>query len=235
MSHAPSSNAAPKFGEHASQILATEHWSLLAGRSLVYTEAFSRVTVFLTVMSASIVAMALVVNTAGLGDMFTWAILLLAPLVLFLGVTTYIRLVQINLEDAFAIVAINRLRHAYIRMEPELAPFLSTGWHDDDRGFYKSILYMGTKVSRPGWHFIITTPTVIAIINGFLAGTAAGLILHQSVGSPGAGIGVGAGVFIAVAAALFGMQMRAYREFESRNVRFPSQPSDYADELPPVP
>jgi hypothetical protein len=232
MSDAPPSNAATKFGAQAASILATEHWSLLSARSLVYTEAFSRVTVFLTVMSASIVAMALVVNTSGLGDVFLWAVLLLAPLVLLLGVTTYIRLVQINLEDAFAIVAINRLRHAYIRMEPELAPFLSTGWHDDDHGFYKSILSMGAKVSRPGWHFLITTPTVIAMIDGFVAGTTAGLIVHQTGGPPGPAIALGAGVFIAATALLFSMQLRAYREFESRDVRFPSQPGDYADDRP---
>jgi len=40
------------FGPHATQILATEHWSLLATRSLIWNEALSRATVFLTVLSA---------------------------------------------------------------------------------------------------------------------------------------------------------------------------------------
>jgi hypothetical protein len=34
------------------QILATEHWSLLATRQLAWTEAFTRASIFLTVLSA---------------------------------------------------------------------------------------------------------------------------------------------------------------------------------------
>ena len=33
-------------GPHAAQILGTEHWSLLAARSLIWNEAQSRATVF---------------------------------------------------------------------------------------------------------------------------------------------------------------------------------------------
>src|SRR5688500_17592744 len=121
------------FSEHAATILATEHWSLLSSRSLGYSEAFNRVTVFLTVLSASIVALALVVNTQGFGDFFVWAAVLLGPLVLFLGVTTFVRLVQVNLQDALGIIAMNRLRHAYIELAPELVPYFSTGWHDDEQ------------------------------------------------------------------------------------------------------
>lgn len=42
------------------QILATEHWSLLATRSMVWNEMFTRAGMFLTTLSASIVALALV-------------------------------------------------------------------------------------------------------------------------------------------------------------------------------
>jgi len=42
------------------QILATEHWSLLATRSMTWSEIFSRAGIFLTVVSASVVALALV-------------------------------------------------------------------------------------------------------------------------------------------------------------------------------
>jgi hypothetical protein len=44
------------FGPDAAAILATDHWSLLAARSLIWNEAMSRATVFLTVLSASIIA-----------------------------------------------------------------------------------------------------------------------------------------------------------------------------------
>jgi len=42
------------------QILATEHWSLLAARNITYSAIFSRTSIFLTVVSAAVVALALV-------------------------------------------------------------------------------------------------------------------------------------------------------------------------------
>ena len=40
------------------QILSTEHWSLLASRSLAWNESFSRAGMFLTTLTGSIVALA---------------------------------------------------------------------------------------------------------------------------------------------------------------------------------
>ncbi len=42
------------------QILSTEHWSLLASRSLAWNESFSRAGMFLSTLSGAIVALALV-------------------------------------------------------------------------------------------------------------------------------------------------------------------------------
>src|SRR5262245_863145 len=42
------------------QILATEHWSLLATRSMTWNEIFSRASMFMTVLSAAVVALAVV-------------------------------------------------------------------------------------------------------------------------------------------------------------------------------
>ena len=47
-------------GPHTLQILTTEHWSLLATRSLVYTEAMSRTSIFVAALSGAVVALALV-------------------------------------------------------------------------------------------------------------------------------------------------------------------------------
>ena len=137
-----------EFGEHAAAILSTEHWSLLSARGLAYTESFNRVTVFLTVLSSSIVSLALVANTTGLEEEFTWAALLLAPLVLFVGITTYVRLVQLNLDDVFTVMAMNRLRHAYVEIEPRLKHYLMSGWHDDERGVVKSMMLARSAMPR---------------------------------------------------------------------------------------
>jgi hypothetical protein len=80
-------------GPHAAQILATEHWSLIAARSLIWNEAMSRATVFLTVLSASIIALALLADATGFGAQTTTLALVLLPVVFLLGIAAYARLV----------------------------------------------------------------------------------------------------------------------------------------------
>jgi hypothetical protein len=46
------------------QILATEHWSLLATRSQTWAEVMSRISIHLTVTSASLVVLALVTQAS---------------------------------------------------------------------------------------------------------------------------------------------------------------------------
>ena len=42
------------------QILSTEHWSLLATRSLAWNETFTRATMFMSALSFAVVSLALV-------------------------------------------------------------------------------------------------------------------------------------------------------------------------------
>src|SRR5881628_1486079 len=74
------------------QILSTEHWSLLASRSLAWNESFSRVGMFLSTLSGAIVALALVAQASAFGEGFTLFALVILPVVLFIGVATSIRL-----------------------------------------------------------------------------------------------------------------------------------------------
>jgi hypothetical protein len=50
--------------------------------------------------------------------------LVLLPVVLFLGLVTYMRLVQIGSEDFLLVLAMNRLRHGYLTMAPGLKAVL---------------------------------------------------------------------------------------------------------------
>ncbi len=58
--------AAPLEDPRALQILSTEHWSLLAGRSLAYNEAFSRAGMFLTFLSATLIVIGFLIGSQGL-------------------------------------------------------------------------------------------------------------------------------------------------------------------------
>lgn len=81
------------------QILATEHWSLLATRSLTYTESLSRVNMFLGVLSGAVIALALVAQADRFGSTFITVAILMLAVVLFRGVTTVGRLMMLNRGD----------------------------------------------------------------------------------------------------------------------------------------
>jgi hypothetical protein len=170
-------------GPHASTILATEHWGLLAARSLIWNETMSRATVFLTVLSASMIALALLVDATGFGPHAIIAALVLLSLVLLLGIATYVRLVQINTEEFQLVLAMNRLRNAYLRIEPGLEPFFTSGHHDDEQGLVTSYMLRNPSPLRLWLHFLVNTPTIVATVDAGLA-TATVVLLMQVIEAP---------------------------------------------------
>lgn len=171
------------------QILTTEHWSLLSTRALTWNEAFSRATLFLSALTGSVVALALVAGVMGFDEGFVAFALLLLPVVLFVGVSTFRRLIEINREDVRWVVGMNRLRNAYLEAAPELRPYFVTGWTDDEAGI------MATFGARPGAgsfaHEFVTTPGLIAVVDGVVAGVLAAILGLQ--------IGAGTGISLALA------------------------------------
>jgi hypothetical protein len=171
----PEHPAAPgsDFGPDALQILTTEHWSLLATRSLVYTEAMSRTSIFVAALTGSVVALALVAQASDFGSGFVAFALVLLPVVYFLGWTTIVRLAQVNLENARWVQGMNRIRNAYLQVAPELEPYFVTSKYDDDAGVLAStVAHVGPT---PRYQAFVSAPGVVAVINSVVAGAAAGV------------------------------------------------------------
>src|SRR5947208_8418521 len=105
--------ARPLDDPRALQILSTEHWSLLATRSLSWNESFSRAGLFLSVVSATAVALALVGQASAFGPQFVAFALVMLPVALFVGLATFTRLDEVNAEDTIWLAGMNRIRHAY--------------------------------------------------------------------------------------------------------------------------
>ena len=224
MDESPTSlNAPTTFGPYSATILATEHWSLLGTRSMAWNEAFTRTTIFLNALSASVVALALVADATGFDDSFTRFALFLFPIVFFLGVTTFIRVVQINEEDIFVVLAMNRLRRAYLDMSPELDPYFTAGSHDDEAGLWIIYLMGQTRNSSPLLHFFVTTPTLLATLDAILAGAWVTLLASHNDVSGGLLAVISGLSVILVWFALFNLQWRAVREIRGmQGTRFPS-------------
>ena len=82
------------------QILATEHWSLLATRGMTWSEVMSRITIHLTVTSASLVVLALMAQATGFGTGFQVMAIGLATAALILGTLTSMRVMNASNDDA---------------------------------------------------------------------------------------------------------------------------------------
>ena len=211
------------FGPDGAAILATEHWSLLASRSLIWNEAQSRATVFLSVLSASTIALALVADATGFGPQTTTLALVLLPVVLFLGIAAHGRLVEINREEIELSLAMNRLRHAYLEIAPALEPYFSTGHHDDEPGLAATYMAGGVRLRRAG-QFLVNTPTIVATVDAVLAAAIVALVARAVEAGTAVAVVAGAVAFAIVWAALFLLQRRALDPLRRTTPRFPTPP-----------
>jgi hypothetical protein len=212
----------PSLGPHAAAILATEHWSLLAARSLIWNEAMSRATVFLTALSASIIALALLADATGFGSETRALALVLLPLVFLLGIATYARLVQINTEEFELVLAMNRVRHAYLQIEPGLERYFTTGSHDDERGLIASYMLDGTSRRWLVVHFLVNTPTIVATVDSALAAAVAVLLLQVGDAPRAAQVLAGTVAFAVVWGVLLRLQLHTLRPLRGKTPRFPT-------------
>jgi uncharacterized membrane protein YeaQ/YmgE (transglycosylase-associated protein family) len=166
------------------QILSTEHWSLLASRSLAWNEVFSRVGMFLSALSGAIVALALVGQGTGFGQSFALFAIVILPVVLVLGVTTVVRLSASLYHDAQCVIGMNRIRGAYLELAPDLARYFVMSPHDDARGVGITMAFPPGAIQIV--HILAATPTIVGVINSVIVGALVGLIAGQL--APGGGI-----------------------------------------------
>src|SRR6266700_4448907 len=135
------------------QILATEHWSLLATRSLTYTESLGRVNMFLTILSGAVIALALVAQADRFGTAFISIAIFMLSVVFVVGVFTVARLMSLNRDDFRWVLGMNRLRKAYLDLHPELEPHFTTSPYDDLPGALQTLGIDTTGADRLGSMF----------------------------------------------------------------------------------
>jgi hypothetical protein len=207
------------------QILATEHWSLLATRSLTYTESLGRVNVFLAILSGAVIALALVAQADHFGPTFIAIAILTLLVVMFAGVATIARLMQLNRDDYRWVVGMNRLRHGYLKLRPELEANFITSPYDDLPGALRTLGVDVTRSSGAGsmLHVFQTLPGMLSVIVAAVAG-ALGALAGVAVGLPVVGVVLAAAVTFGVAALLMGLWgRRSFRNSDpSLEPHFPS-------------
>jgi len=232
----PSQGPAHLADPRALTILTTEHWSLLTARSLVYNEAFSRAGMFLTFLTGTLVALGFVSQGTGYGREFLIVAAALLGFDLFIGLATLGRISSASAEEFRALQGMNRLRHAYLEMVPDLRPYISSSDHDD----LQSVLSIygpepdpnsPTDVVAPILgniaHGFTTTPGMIGTITAAVGGAFAATVVLILGAPPMVGVVAGLAGFGIMTALILAAAFRGFLALEHGiRPRFPSPKPD---------
>src|SRR3954470_22017574 len=113
----------PRLGA-AATFATTEHFNLQTARAITVSEANGRASIYLAALSGNLIALAFVGQMSRLGGAFYAFALILLPALAFVGAVTFLRLVQSSIEDLAYARRIALLRNFYLRLSPELEPYL---------------------------------------------------------------------------------------------------------------
>ena len=120
--------------------------------------------------------------SGALGRAFETFALVLLPVVYFLGVATLTRLLQAAAEWRSHGHGMNRIRHWYLEVAPEMAPYFVLPATDDP---WASLAAVGIRRHNTWQGLLATAPWIIVVINSVLAGVVAGLLARLA-GPPAA-------------------------------------------------
>jgi hypothetical protein len=202
------------------QALTTEHFTLQTARAVAVSEGNGRTALYVGALSSTLVALALVAQRTPLGEVFFVVALTVLPAVFFLGLVTYVRVLQSSLEDIVYARAINRIRHYYTEIDPSQAHYFLLSGRDDVRGV------LANMYVRDSWtQFLFTMPSAVAVINGLLGGVTAALAVATAAHLallPTVLAGMASGTVILALHVAY--QVRRFAQMRATvEVRFPSQ------------
>jgi hypothetical protein len=193
------------------QLLATEHWSLLATRGTMWSEVMSRITILLTVLTGSLVILGLVAQAGGFGTTFQVLAIGLAGAGLILGTLTSVRVFLASDEDAGLILAMNRLRAAYAELAPGIEEQFVTSTRSDERGLMQTYS-LGVR-RHTLVHIVGSTNFFVGTVNTLVAGALAALVAATLEATTGVVVLVGV---LVAAAYLAGFMYAGFRTFGVR-------------------
>lgn len=185
------------------QLLATEHWGLLAARSTAQSEVLTRITIFLTLVSAGLVTIGLLGQATHFRGWFGPASLAILAFLSLIGFMTQIRVMNVSEEDMMYVVAMNRIRGAYVDIDPQLAEIFLASPHDDEAGMKRTYSFLRLR----GVSVLLGSSVLLLIVvNACVLGLLAGAVVVAVGGefSLVTAAGVGAGLLFAIGFMAFG-------------------------------
>jgi hypothetical protein len=180
----------------AATFATTEHFNLQTARAVTVSEANGRASIYLAALSGNLITLAFVGQMSRLGAAFYAFALILLPVLAFVGVVTFVRLVQSSIEDIACAHRIALLRSFYLRVSPELEPYFAVA----RPAASAATPAHAERLAPSAWQLTLTAAGMVAVVNSVVVAACAGLVLEaagvHSLAIPVAvGAAVGAGAF----------------------------------------
>jgi hypothetical protein len=144
----------------AATFVTTEHFNLQTARAVTVSEANGRATIYLAALSSNLIALAFIGQMSRLGVAFYAFALILLPVLAFVGVVTFLRLVQSSIEDIAYAHRIGLLRSFYLGVAPELEPYLVVV-----RKTRSAAPSDGERLAPSAWQLTLTAAGMVAVVN----------------------------------------------------------------------
>jgi hypothetical protein len=149
----------------------TEHFNLQTERAATIGEANGRASIFLGSVSAGLIALGFAAQGSDSVATTRAFALVLFPVLVFLGLSTFERVIQVSIEDLALSIRINRIRRFYLEAAPGLHGWLAPAPTADT--FEAAVRSLGLK-PRPG-QLLLTVAGTISIVNSALVGVWVGM------------------------------------------------------------
>jgi hypothetical protein len=178
--------------------LTTEHFTLQGARSQTVGESAARSSLYMFSVSSALIALGFVSQASPGGEVFQLFALSVLPTLFFLGVLTFVRLVESSIEDIRYGRAINRIRHYYIELAGENARYFLMSGHDDPRGVLWNMGIAGTYRLQ----FFLGTAIAVSVVNSVVGAAGVAILLGVTLELPLAVATVAGVAFVAASVAI---------------------------------
>jgi hypothetical protein len=113
-----------------------------------------------------------------MGKPFVLFSVIVLPCLYFVGVATFVRTVQVSIEDMVHARGIARIRHYYVEIIPALQRYLIHSIHDDDQAL------LADKALKPShWQSFLSTAGMVSAIDSAIGGVFVGIAARLVIGT----------------------------------------------------
>jgi hypothetical protein len=167
-------------------LLTTERYNLQTQRAATTGEANGRASIFLGAVSAGLIALGFQGSASGRSAGTTVFEVLVLSCLSFLGLASFLRCLEVSIDDWQFSGRITKLRAVYAQLVPELAGLLQAA-----AGAEQAIAMLTAR--RQHFQMLLSVAGSIGVITAALAGADVGVLVYGLRGPLVAAILVGAG------------------------------------------